>query len=185
MAAMLVAALGFMAGAALAEDKALVMVDGVAITEGQIKLAETEIGPELAGMPEAQRRRILVEYLLDNQLMAAAGTKDNLGQGAEFEARLAYYKSRALRDAYFEKTVTSAATEAEAKKVYDEQIGKVTPQDEVHARHILVKTKEEAKEVIELIRGGDDFAKRRQIRSPGQAWSHGRRSRLLCARTTW
>jgi peptidyl-prolyl cis-trans isomerase C len=167
-AALLAATFGFTAGGALAEDKVLVKVDGADITESQIKLAESEIGPELAGMPEEQRRRILVEYLLDNQLMAAAGTKDNLGQGAEFEARLAYYKSRALRDAFFEKNVTAMATEAEAKKIYDEQIGKVTPQDEVRARHILVATKEEAHEVIELIGGGDDFGEVAKAKSKDQ-----------------
>jgi peptidyl-prolyl cis-trans isomerase C len=156
-AAALTAALGLLAGAALAEDKVLVKVDGIGITEAQVKLAESEIGPELAGMPEEQRRRILVEYLLDNQLMATAGTADNLGQGAQFEARLAYYRGRALRDAYFEKIITATVTEVEAKKIYDEQVGKVAPQEEVRARHILVGTKEEAQEVIELVRRGDDF----------------------------
>jgi peptidyl-prolyl cis-trans isomerase C len=90
--------------------------------------------------------------------MAAAGAKEQLGQGPEFEARLAYYRGRALRDAYFEKNVTSAVTETEAKKVYDEQVGKIPPQDEIRARHILVATLDEAKEVVELIRRGDDFA---------------------------
>ncbi|MEZ5925945.1 MAG: peptidylprolyl isomerase [Hyphomicrobiaceae bacterium] len=156
-AALLAVAVGVLAGPAAADDPVLVTVDGVNITESQIKLAEDEIGPELAGMPEAQRRRVLVEYLVDNQLMAAAGTKDNLGEGEAFEARLAYYRGRALRDAFFEKNVTSLVTEAEAKKIYDDQVAKVPPQDEVRARHILVKTEEEAKEVLEMVRRGDDF----------------------------
>jgi peptidyl-prolyl cis-trans isomerase C len=166
--ATLTAVICILAGAALAEDKVLVKVDGVDITESQIRLAEAEIGPELAGMPEERRRRILVEYLLDNHLMAAAGTKDQLGQGPDFEARLAYYRERALRDAYFEKNVTSAVTETEAKRIYDEQVGKTPPQDEVRARHILVATLEEAKEVIELIRRGDDFAEVAKTKSKDQ-----------------
>ena len=114
-AATFAAVLGLMAGAALAEDKVLVKVNGVDITESQIKLAESEIGPELASMPVDQRRRVIVEYLLDNQLMATAGAAEKLGEGADYEARVTYYKNRALRDAYFDKTVTNAVTDAEAK----------------------------------------------------------------------
>ncbi len=158
-AASLAAALSLSAFAASAEDKVLVKVDGVDITESQIKLAESEIGPELAGMPEGQRRRVLVEYLLDNTLMASAGTKANLGQGPEFDARLAYYKGRALRDAYFDKTVTAAVTDAEAQKIYDQEIGKSPQQEEIRARHILVKTKDEADKIAEALKKGDDFAK--------------------------
>lgn len=158
-AATLAAVLGLMAGSALAEDKVLVRVNGVDITDSQIKLAESEIGPELAGMPEPQRRRVLVEYLLDNQLMATAGATDKLGEGPDYEARVAYYKVRALRDAYFDKTVTSAVTEAEARKLYDTEVGKMPQQEELHARHILVKTKEEADKIAEGLKKGDDFAK--------------------------
>lgn len=158
-AATLAAALCLSISAGRAEDKVLVKVDGIEITESQIKLAESEIGPELAGMPEAQRRRVLVEYLLDNALMASAATKANLGQGAEFDARLAYYKGRALRDAYFDKTVTTAVTDAEAQKIYDQEIGKSPQQEEIRARHILVKTKEEADKIAEGLKKGDDFAK--------------------------
>lgn len=158
-AATLAAVLGVMAGSALAEDKVLVKVDGVDITDSQIKLAESEIGPELAGMPEPQRRRVLVEYLLDNQLMAAAGASDKLGEGPDYEARVGYYKVRALRDAFFDKAVTGAVTEAEARKLYDDEVGKAPQQEELRARHILVKTKEEADKIAEGLKNGDDFAK--------------------------
>ena len=159
LAAVSLAAALSLSAAASAEDKVLVKVDGIDITESQIKLAESEIGPELAGMPEEQRRRVLVEYLLDNALMASAGTKANLGQGPEFDARLAYYKGRALRDAYFDKTVTAAVTDAEAQKIYDQEIGKSPQQEEIRARHILVKTKDEAGKIAEGLKKGDDFAK--------------------------
>ncbi|MFO1172415.1 MAG: peptidylprolyl isomerase [Hyphomicrobiaceae bacterium] len=158
-AATLAAAFGLMAGAAFAEDKVLVKVNGVDITESQVKLAESEIGPELASMPLDQRRRVIVEYLLDNQLMATAGAAEKLGEGPDYEARVTYYKTRALRDAYFDKMVTNAVTDAEAKKLYDDEVGKAPQQDEVHARHILVKTKDEADKIAEGLKKGDDFAK--------------------------
>lgn len=142
---------------AQAQDKVLARVDGRDITEADLRLASVEIGPELSSVPEDQRTRVLVEYLIENALMAAAGEKQNLGTDPSFDQRLAYYRNRALRDAFFEKTIGSAASEAEARKIYDDQAGKITPQEEVRARHILVKTKEEAHQVIELIGNGDAF----------------------------
>ena len=49
-------------------------------------------------------------------------------------------------------------TEADAKKIYDEKIVQLKPEQEVHARHILVATEAEAKEVAERLKKGEDFA---------------------------
>ncbi|MEX1061419.1 MAG: peptidylprolyl isomerase, partial [Methyloceanibacter sp.] len=47
---------------------------------------------------------------------------------------------------------------ADAKKIYDEKISQLKPEQEVHARHILVSTEAEAKEVAERLKKGEDFA---------------------------
>jgi peptidyl-prolyl cis-trans isomerase C len=49
-------------------------------------------------------------------------------------------------------------TEADARTIFDERIGKVEPEEEVHARHILVESEAEAKEVAERLNKGEDFA---------------------------
>jgi peptidyl-prolyl cis-trans isomerase C len=154
---MLTAAILAASSHAIAEDKVLVRVDGRDITEADVRFAAAEIGPDLGKVPVDQRTRVLIEYLIENQLMAAAGEKESLGQGAAFDQRLAYYRNRALRDAFFEKSIGAAASEEAARRFYDEQVGKITPQEEVRARHILVKTKEEAHQVIELIGYGEPF----------------------------
>jgi peptidyl-prolyl cis-trans isomerase C len=63
-----------------------------------------------------------------------------------------------LRDAYYDKSVREAVTDAEAKKVYDEKVAGMKPEEEIHARHILVATKEEAQEIAEKLKKGEDFA---------------------------
>ena len=47
----------------------------------------------------------------------------------------------------------------------------MTPQEEVHARHILVETEDEAKAIAEQIKGGADFAKlaKEKSKDPGAA----------------
>ena len=69
-----------------------------------------------------------------------------------------YHERRALRDAFFDAKISGAVTEDEAKKIYDEKIVEVKPEQEIHARHILVATEAEAKEVAERLKKGEDFA---------------------------
>jgi peptidyl-prolyl cis-trans isomerase C len=91
--------------------------------------------------------------------MAGAGEKENLDEADTFDKRVAYHRRRALRDAYFDENVTGGVTEAEAKKVFEDNIAKVKPEQEIKARHILVETEDEAKAVKAELDGGADFAK--------------------------
>ncbi|HEU4476182.1 MAG TPA: peptidylprolyl isomerase, partial [Methyloceanibacter sp.] len=69
-----------------------------------------------------------------------------------------YHQRRALRDAFFDAKISDAVTEAEAKKIFDEKIGQLKPEQEIRARHILVASEAEAKEIAERLKKGEDFA---------------------------
>ena len=136
----------------------LAKVNGKTLTEGDLKLAEAEIGGELANMPDANKRQMLLEFLIENVVFADAAEAAKLASGPTYEARLAYLKRRALRELYFEKNVRDSVSDAEAKKFYDEQVKAMKPQDEVSARHILVDKKELADEITGKLKSGGDFA---------------------------
>lgn len=147
---------------ALAEDnadKVIVTIDGKAITEGDLKLADGEIGSELANLPAEVKRRALAEYLIDNQLFANAAEADKLAETAEFKKYMAYLRERALREQYFEKVLKSSIDENEAQKIYNARVAQLKPEPEFAARHILVDSEEKAKELRAKIVGGEDFAK--------------------------
>jgi peptidyl-prolyl cis-trans isomerase C len=144
---------------AFAEDKVVATINGSPITEGDLAVAESEIGGDMGTMPSAQKRTSLLEFLIDNQLFAQAAEKEKLDQGADFETRLNYLKRRALREVYFEKVIKASVTDADARKVYDEQVKLLKPEEEVSARHILVETEEQAKALKEQLDKGADFAK--------------------------
>ena len=157
-AALFLAAAIFAAPAWAAPETEVAKVNGQAITEAELTFAEAEIGSELAGVPPESRRRVLTEYLIEAHLMADSAEKAKLGEGAAFEGRMKYYRLRALRDAYFEKQIRDSVPEAEAKTLYDERVKGMPAQEEVRARHILVKTEDEAKKVAAELTGGADFA---------------------------
>lgn len=156
-----------------AEEKVIAKVDGVNITEADVATARAEIGQELASIPVEQRDRVLVEFLIENQLLATAAEKGKLTEKPEFANRLEYYRRRALRDLYFETNVRDVVSEADARKVYDEQVAQLKPETEVRARHILVKEEQDAFDAIERVNRGDEFAEVAKELSQGPSKAQG------------
>jgi len=140
------------------DTKVVAKVNGKAITEADMRMAENELGRELGNIPPEVKRRALAEYLIDNVLFADAAEAEKLGSTPEFENQMRYLRNRMLREEYFEKTLKTAIGEDEAKKIYDAKIAELKPEDEVAARHILVDSEEKAKELRAKIEGGADFA---------------------------
>jgi peptidyl-prolyl cis-trans isomerase C len=144
---------------AAADDPVVARVNGFDIKQSDLDFAASEVGPRLANYVPADRRRVLLQYVIENELMAGAGEKDKLNEAPGFSDRVKYHQRRALRDAFFDSSIRNSVPEAEAKKVYDEKISKIKPEQEVRARHILVETEDEAKAVAEQLKKGEDFAK--------------------------
>lgn len=154
--------------AAGAQETVVAKVNGKAITEGDMRLAEAELGSDLGSLPEVTRRRVLVEFLIENQLFADAAEGQKLATGPDYNERIQYWRRRSLRDLYFDKTVKDTVSDAEAKKFYDSQVGGTKP-EEVRARHILVESKDEARELFEKVAYGTDFAElaKQHSKDPG------------------
>ena len=155
------------------EGKIMAQVNGQPVYEWEISLAEDEIGRELAQVTEDQRRAILLRYVIDTRLMALAGEKDGLDKNDTFKHRMAYSRSRALRDSYFEKNIRDAITDKQLQAIYQLEIKKIKPVQEVKARHILVKKEEDALDIIERLNRGDDFVALAKEKSTGPSGRNG------------
>src|SRR5450631_1980424 len=138
-------------GTALAQEKVVAAVDGQIITETDMRLAEIEWGAALANLPQNDRRRTLIAFLIESQLLARAAidekllSKDDAANIERFNNRLG------LRNFYFQKRAKDAVTEADARKLYDTQVKAVPLEDEVRARHILLDTQQRAIELKKMI----------------------------------
>ena len=143
---------------AFAQDKVVAKVNGRAITEADVRLAEIEIRSELASYPPATRRRVVVEFLVQNELFAAAAAKANVASSSAFKDRQQYWQRRSLRDSYFETNIRSRITDTEARAFYDEQVKRHKGGQQIRASHILVASEDEAKAIFEQIAHDGDFA---------------------------
>ncbi len=150
-----------------ADDKVIAKVNGVEITQGDLASAEAAFGSSIAGTPATQRRLQLVRHLINTQLLATAAEKDKLETNPSLEAKKKYYGRRALGDLYWTEKIKTSVTEADAKTAYDD--AKV----EVTARHILLKTEEDAVDTIEKLNRGGDFAELAKELSTGPTGKQG------------
>lgn len=91
----------------------------------------------------------------------------------EFKNRLEFIVDRELHNAYFKKHVVDTITDADIKTRYDAEVAKLPPVEEVRARHILVKTEDEAKAVIKELGEGKDFAELAKAKSTDPNKSDG------------
>ena len=79
-----------------AVDKAIACIDGIAITENDVATATASLGAEVAGMPDAQQRTQIVDFLITNQLTAATAGQQKLDSTPAFDIRLQNYRRLAL-----------------------------------------------------------------------------------------
>jgi peptidyl-prolyl cis-trans isomerase C len=162
-------AMALMAGPARAEDKVLAKVNGVEIRQSDVALAEEELGPSLAQMDPAAKDENVLAFLIDMKIVSKAAEDKKVQDGEDFKKRLAFTRSRLLMDSLLASEGKAATTDDAMKKVYESASKEITGEDEVHARHILVETEDEAKAVEEELKKGADFAElaKKKSKDPG------------------
>ncbi|GJD93797.1 peptidylprolyl isomerase [Methylobacterium iners] len=152
-------ALAQTAPATPAPDTVVAKVNGAPITAGDLAVAGDDPALSLPGVDEVQKKGLLVDYMIDLRVGAQAAEAAKIGENPDFRRKLAYFKDKLLLDEYLEREAKKAATPEAAKALYDQTVTAMKPEEEVHARHILVEDEAEAKKIAARIKGGEDFAK--------------------------
>jgi peptidyl-prolyl cis-trans isomerase C len=143
---------------AFGEDAAPVArIGDITISDKDIDFAATDLASQFAQVPEDQRRAAVLNALIDIKLMAKEAEKAGVDKTPEFTARMQFLRDRALHNAWFQSQALDKTSEDEVKARYDKEISQIPERKEVHARHILLKTKEEAEAVIKDLDAGKDF----------------------------
>jgi peptidyl-prolyl cis-trans isomerase C len=154
-------------------DQVVARVNGTDIKASDVAIAEEDIGANLSQIPPQSRREYLTSYLTDMTLVAKLAEGRKLGDGDEFKQRLAYYRSKILMDLLLQAEAKAAVSDGAMHQLYDEASKQMAGQQEVRARHILVKTEDEAKAVIAELKGGADFAELAKQKSTDPGASEG------------
>ena len=152
----------------------LARVNGAEIRQSDLDLAEEELGAaQLAQMDPATKRENLLSYVIDLKIVAKAAEDKKLGETEAFKKSLAFARERLLMDRLLTDEAKAATTDANMRKVYEEAAQQMGNDEEVRARHILVETEDEAKQIAEQLKKGGDFAELAKAKSKDPGASDG------------
>lgn len=171
--AALAVAISFTAPAFAQEDAVVAKVGDMEIRQSELDLAIENLDPQLQQLPDEQKRVAALSGAIDVKLLAQGAVDEGINETADFKKRMDYIQDRELHNSYFRKHVVEGVTPDEVKARYDKEVAELPKQEEVNARHILVKTEEEAKQVIEALDGGKDFAELAKEKSEDSNKSDG------------
>jgi len=140
-------------------DAVVARVNNFEIRREDVNKELTALPPQLQSMPVENIYPQLLERMIDSKLVADEGRAEKFDQTPEYKDRVARTNERILTDITLRTKVKPQVTDDKLKARYDTLVSKAKGEEELKARHILVKTEAEAKEIIEQLNKGGDFEK--------------------------
>ncbi|HWW19479.1 MAG TPA: peptidylprolyl isomerase [Steroidobacteraceae bacterium] len=138
-------------------DKPVATVNGEVIGHNMYEFyVKNTVGKPSSELTAEQRGQAL-DNLVRGEVIAQEAVKQGLDKSGDASSELALSRLQILQQAgalhYLDDKKPS---EAEEKAEYDSQVAQM-PKTEYHARHILVKTPEEAQKIIDQLKKGAKF----------------------------
>ncbi len=157
----------------LAKDVVVAIVDGEQILSSDLLQA-------FQNLPRQHQQRglravygQLLEQVIENKLLTIHGRLNNLAGDPKVKALVKEAEDTIIARIYMTRLISQSMTEESLRARYDELAKNTPSQEEVHARHILVNTEAEAKEVIKMIKGGQPFEEVAKTHSKDSAGPQG------------
>ncbi len=158
------------ASAAPADTSAVVAtVNGSPITANMLDRYQQQRQGRMPGAN--QNRKALLEELISLELASQDGVRQGVDKQPDVYAQIEQQRRAVIASAAFQHQMEqNPITDEELKALYDE---KAQAGNEYKARHILVKSKEEAEKLIAELDKGADFAELARQHSTGPSGKNG------------
>jgi peptidyl-prolyl cis-trans isomerase C len=155
-------------------DPVVAVVDGAEVRRSDVEAVARALPEQYRQVPLPQIYGMLLDRAIDFRLLANAAQAQDLAEDPAVQAALEKARIDVLRDAYIRQQIEQGTTEDKLRARYAQlKEGEGFAQEEVHARHILVGSEQEAKEVIAKLEGGTEFAALAEERSIGPSAPQG------------
>ena len=148
-------------------------VEGQPIYQVEVLAAFRALPPNIQkeGMAKVYER--VLEMLIERKMMTIFGRREKYDQDPEVKRRMALAEDQIIREVYLDRLIRKYITEERIRAHYDELVRKNPPTKEVKARHILVDSESKAKEMIQQVKAGKDFAQLASKNSIGPSAQRG------------
>ena len=156
--------------APVSKEDAVAGVNGVYISKASLATLEAEIAQRSRGQSFPKEQ--MIEELIQRELLVQDAIQKQLDKTPEFTERLVTLKKSLLSQAAIQNYLKSnTITDAELEAEYNKNVGQAGT--EYKARHILVKTEDEAKLIIVELDKGGDFVELAKGKSTGPSGPQG------------
>ncbi len=146
------------AAPAAPQDPILARVGSEDIRMSDVAEAAANV-PELKDVPPQQAYPMVLDRLISMVAVADAAKRAGLDKQPEVAKQLARSRDEVLSNALLGSKVGPTITPEAINAIYQKDYANKPGVEEVHARHILVPTEDEAKKIIVELKAGADFAK--------------------------
>ncbi|MBH67881.1 MAG: hypothetical protein CMM58_05975 [Rhodospirillaceae bacterium] len=115
----------------------------------------------------------LVDRAVDARLVRDAGRKNGFASDPDVKSRMKQIEGQVISEIFLKKTIMPQLTESALRKIYQESKSQMGGKEQVKARHILLKTEDKARQLIDIIKSGAEFSKVASEHSVGPSAASG------------
>ena len=141
---------------AAGDDPVVAVVNGKEIHRSAVIELQQSI-PQARQLPLEQIYDQLLDQAVVNELILGEAKKSKLENDPKVKEAFADAQNNILRNAWLSKKIEGDVTEPQVKARYDELLKTAQPEEQVHARHILVDSEDAAKAVLADLKAGTSF----------------------------
>ena len=152
-----------------AKDPVVATVNGQPIRLSELEVAQQSLPQQYRSMPLQAVFPALLDRIIDSKLVVQEGKKTKITDDAAFKKRLAFVEEQVIQDYWIQREIAKKVTADKLRQRYEEKLKSLPSEEEVHARHILVATEDEAKALIAEIKKGVAFDKLAKEKSTDKA----------------
>ena len=151
------------------KDPVVAVVNGQQIRLSELEIAQQSLPQQYRSMPLQAVFPALLERIIDSKLVVQEGKKTKTNDDPAFKKRMAFVEEQVLQDFWIQREISRLVTLEKIQARYQERLKSMPPEEEVHARHILVATEDEAKAIIAELKKGTPFDKIAKEKSTDKA----------------
>ena len=151
------------------KDPVVATVNGQPVRLSELEIAQQALPQQYRNMPLQAVFPALLDRIVDSKLVVQEGKKNKVTDDPAFKKRMAFVEDQVMQDFWIQREVARKITPEKLQQRYEERLKSMPAEEEVHARHILVSTEDEAKAIIADLKKGAAFDKLAKEKSTDKA----------------
>ena len=138
------------------KENVVAVIGNDEISLDEVKAFVAEV-PQLAEVPFEQVYPNILDMMINDKVIANGAKRYGIPKDPQILKMIQAAKDQIIAQAYLSKELERSLTEEDLRSAYEEELQNFKPEEEIHARHILVPTEKQAQDILVQLKAGADF----------------------------